>query len=79
MSMNIHCGDQVHEGIVQSNRAYVHVHILVEKVLNAIESNDTTELRELIAHVKSEYPDEWQEMETQNTDGRNDNEHDMDS
>ena len=59
--MNIHCGDQVHEGIVQSNRAYVHVHILVEKVLNAIESNDSTELRELIAHVKSEYPDEWQD------------------
>ena len=64
MSMNLHHMDSLHERIVRDNRAYAHVMILVEKILNAIESNDMTELRELIAHVKSKYPDEWDEMET---------------
>ncbi len=63
MLNNIHRGNPLHERIVQSNRVYVHVHILAEKILNAVESNDTTELRELIAHVRSEYSDEWHEME----------------
>ena len=56
--------NRMHEGILRENRAYVHVILIVEKILNAIESNDTAELRELIAYVKSEYPTEWGEMKT---------------
>ena len=74
MSMNIHTGDALHERNIQFNRSYAYVHILAEKILNAIESNDMTELRELIAHVKSKYPDEWDEMETPSNEWRNDNE-----
>ena len=73
MSMNIHTGDALHERIVRDNRSYAYVHLLAEKTLNAIESNDTTELREIIAHVKSEYPDEWNDMETLSNEWRNDN------
>ena len=70
MSMNIHTGDSLHERNVQFNRSYAYVHLLAEKILNAVESNDTAELRELIAHVKSEYPDEWNDMETQSNEWR---------
>jgi len=55
--------DSLHERIVRDNRAYAHVILLVEKILNAVESNDTAELRGLIAHVKSKYSVEWDEME----------------
>jgi hypothetical protein len=71
MSMSLHNMDSLHEMIVRDNRAYAHVILLVEKILNAVESNDMTELRELIAHVKSKYPDEWDEMETLSNEWRN--------
>ena len=70
--MNLHNMESLHERIVQSNRVYVHMHILAEKILNAVESNDTTELRELIAHVRSKYSDEWNEMETLSNEWRKD-------
>ncbi|MBO76783.1 MAG: hypothetical protein CME17_05055 [Gemmatimonadetes bacterium] len=66
--------ESLHERIVRDNRAYAHVILLVEKILNAIESNHMTELRELIAHVKSKYSDEWNEMETLSNEWRDDNE-----